>query len=186
MRIPSPGTGSEERDYGQRWSVDPAVRSAERLLDPEARLQHARDVAWRALNRRDRTVSELRDILAGKRVDPNEIDAVVVELSDGGYLDDAGYAQRFAEDRRRLDSWGAERIERRLMALGVASEHIAAAVGEQDRESELVAAISLLHRRFSSPLGDPRDRTRALGVLLRRGYEPEVAYEALRRHADFD
>ena len=33
----------------------------ERLLaDPAARLQHARDLAWAALNRREHTVAELR------------------------------------------------------------------------------------------------------------------------------
>ena len=40
----------------------------------------------------------------------------VAELRHLGYLDDARYAQRFAEDRRTLDAWGAERIERRLLA----------------------------------------------------------------------
>ena len=40
------------------------------------------------------------------------IDAVLGELCEQGYLDDARFAQRFAEDRRRLDGWGAERIER--------------------------------------------------------------------------
>ena len=35
-------------------------RPPERALDPETRLQHARDLAWRALNRRDHTVAELR------------------------------------------------------------------------------------------------------------------------------
>ena len=71
------------------------------------RLQHARDVAWTALNRRDHTVAELARTLARKRVEPAVIDAVVVgELCEQGYLDDARYAQRFAEDRRRLDGWG--------------------------------------------------------------------------------
>ena len=46
-------------------------------------------------------------------------EAVVARAGRAGYLDDARFAQRFAEDRRRLDGWGAERIERRLRALGV-------------------------------------------------------------------
>ena len=50
---------------------------------------------------------------------------------EGGYVDDARYAQRFAEDRRRLDGWGAERIEQRLRALGVEPDVVAAAVGER-------------------------------------------------------
>ena len=33
--------------------------NAVRSLDPEVRLQHGRDVAWRALNRRDHTVAEI-------------------------------------------------------------------------------------------------------------------------------
>src|SRR5215217_7796232 len=119
-----------------------------RLEDPEARLQHGRDVAWKALNRRERTVAEMARLLAAKRVEPAAIEAVVGELREQGYLDDARYAQRFADDRRRLDAWGAERIERRLLSLGVDREVVAAAVGEQDHADEIEAALELLARRF--------------------------------------
>jgi regulatory protein len=149
--------------------------------DPEVRLQRARELAWRSLNRRDRTVSEIRRLLTGKGVDPEIVERVVAELREHGYLDDAAYAGRFAEDRRRLDAWGAERIERRLLALGVDREHIAAAIAEQDHPSELTAAVELLERRIGSPPETRRDRERALGMLLRKGYETEVALDALRR-----
>lgn len=152
-------------------------------LDLQARFQHARDLAWRALNRRDRTVAELARMLAAKRATPGEIEAVVAELVESGYLDDARYARQFADDRRRLDGWGAERIERRLRALGVEAELIAVAIGEQDAEAEREAAVALLRRRFPDPPSTPRDLERALGVLVRKGYELELAHEALRRHA---
>jgi regulatory protein len=154
-----------------------------RLEDPEARLQLARDLAWRALNRRERTVAELARLLGTKRVEPATIETVVAELCEQGYLDDASYAQRFAEDRRRLDGWGAERIERKLLSLGVDRELVAAAVGEQDQEGELAAALELLGRRFPESPRAPRERDRALGVLLRKGYGLELAHDALRRHA---
>ena len=154
-----------------------------RLEDPEARLQHARDVAWKALNRRERTVAELARLLTAKRVEPAAIDAVVEELLEQGYLDDASYAQRFADDRRRLDAWGAERIERKLLSLGIDRELIAAAIGEQDHAGELEAALEILARRFPEPPRTPRDRDRALGVLVRKGYGLELAHDALRRHA---
>jgi len=154
-----------------------------RLEDPEARLQHARDVAWKALNRRERTVAEMARLLAAKRVEPSAIEAVLAELCEQGYLDDAGYAQRFADDRRRLDTWGAERIERKLLALGIDREVVAAAVGEQDQAGEIEAALELLARRFPQPPETPRDRDRALGMLVRKGYELELAHDALRRHA---
>jgi regulatory protein len=157
-----------------------------RLLDPEQALQHARDLAWRALGRRERTVAEMARLLAGKRVEPALIDEVVGELIEQRYLDDASYARRFAEDRRRLDGWGAERIERRLRALGVDAGDIAAAVGERGHAGELAAAVELLRRRFPEPPATPRDCERALGVLVRKGYELELAHDALRRHAGAD
>ena len=163
-----------------------AAPAGERRQDPEARLEHARAVAWRALNRRDRTELELRGMLAEKRVAPEEANVVLDELLDGGFVDDAQYALRFADDRRRLDAWGADRIERRLRALGVAPEHIAAAVGEQDAGEELEAALALLRRRVPAVPATPRERDRALGMLVRKGYELELAYDALRRYAGAD
>jgi regulatory protein len=163
-----------------------AELAGERLTDPAERLERARALAWRALGRRERTELELRGILAGKRVAPDEADAVVGELVAGGFLDDAGFARRFAEDRRRLDAWGAERIERRLRALGVAPEHVAAALGEQDGEGELEAALALLRRRVPEVPATPRERDRALGMLVRKGYELELAHDALRRYAGAD
>ena len=160
--------------------------AGERRLDPAECLEHARAVAWRALNRRDRTELELRGLLAEKRVAPEEAGAVMAELLDGGFVDDARFAQRFAEDRRRLDAWGAERIERRLRALGVTPEHVAAAVGGQDQADELEAAVALLRRRVRDVPSTTRERDRALGILVRKGYGLELAYDALRRYAGVD
>lgn len=151
--------------------------------DPEERLQRARDLCWRALGRRDRTEAELRRLLAEKRVEPDVAEVVIGELHEGGYVDDARYAQRFAEDRRRLDAWGSERIERRLLALGVDREHVAAAVGVRDAGDELEAAVEILRRRVPKVPETRLERDRALGLLIRRGYEAEVAFDALRRYA---
>lgn len=153
------------------------------LVTEEQRRQHAFDVAWAALARRERTRSELCRILAGRLVDPALIGEVSAELEAGGYLDDAGYARRFAEDRRNLDGWGAERIERRLRALGVDGEHVAAALAQRAGGEEMEAAVALLERRFPVPPQTARDRDRALGVLLRKGYALELAHDALRRYA---
>ncbi len=156
------------------------------LADPEARLEHAREIAWRALNRRDHTITEMQRVLERKRVEPDLVAAVIEELVDGDWLDDARYAQRFADDRRRLDGWGAERISRRLRSLGIAAEHVDAAVGERGADGEMEAALEILRRRFPEPPSDLRERNRALGVLVRKGYELELAHDALRRHAGVD
>jgi regulatory protein len=149
-------------------------------------VERARSLAWRSLNRRDRTVDEVGGMLLGKRVEPAVADQVVTELIELGYLDDARYAERFAEDRRRLDGWGSERIARRLRELGVDREKIEAAVAAQDPEDELAAALELLRRRCPAPPTTRIERDRALGILVRRGYAPELAFDALRRHAAAD
>lgn len=158
------------------------MTAGERLVDPEVRLQHARDLAWAALNRREHTEAELQRMLERKRCGPGEVAAVLTELAQGGWVDDASYAQRFAEDRRNLDGWGAERIGRRLRALGIARHHIEAAVGARPAEDERGAALALLRRRFPDAPEDPRDRNRALGVLVRKGYELELSLDVLRSY----
>jgi regulatory protein len=152
-------------------------------LDGELRLQHALDLAFRHLTQRERTVLEIRRRLEGKRVEPDAIEAALAHLIEQGYLDDARFARQFAEDKRLLDEWGADRIERRLTALGVPAEIVRDTVGVRGRDGELDAAVVLVRRRFPALRGDPRERQRAFGVLVRKGYEPDLAWEAIRAHA---
>jgi regulatory protein len=153
---------------------------AARASDPQAQLQEALDLSFAYLGHRDRTVAEVRRHLERKRVEPAGIEAAVAELERLRYLDDERFAQRFAEDRRRLDGWGADRIERRLIGLGVEPAIASAAALADGGDDELAAAIEVLRRRVRRPPRTDRDRDRALGVLARRGYELEVAYDAVR------
>ena len=148
----------------------------------ERRRQEAFETAWRYLAHRERTEAEVVGRLERNDVEPALIEEVLGELREGGYVDDAGFARRFAEDRRNLDGWGQERIERRLRELGVDREHIQTALAGDEEHSELDAATALLARRFPTPPETPRDRERALGFLVRKGYELELAHDALRRH----
>ena len=156
------------------------MTAAERALDPQARLQRALDLAYRQLGRRDRTVAELRRHLAAKAVEPQTIDEAIDELTRQSYLDDARYARRYAEDRRTLDAWGPERIERKLVAAGVECELIATALADRDGGDELDAAVALLRRRWRELPATDRERERALGLLVRKGYDLELAYDAVR------
>ncbi len=143
--------------------------------------ERALELAFGHLSRRDRTEAEVRRYLAGKEVGEREAEAAIAEVLRMGYLDDARYACVFAEDRRNLDGWGAERIERKLLSFGVDREHIAAALGDRDGAGELDAAVQLLRRRFRDAVpASERERERALGMLVRKGYELELAYDAVR------
>ncbi|HSJ18012.1 MAG TPA: regulatory protein RecX [Solirubrobacterales bacterium] len=141
----------------------------------------ALELALRALGRRERSSAELRSWLADREVADDEADAVVAHLEGIGQLDDARFARRYAEDKRELAGWGAERIREALLARGVAPEHIEPAVAADGPAEELERAAALLVRR-AEPLESERERARALGYLTRRGYSYEIAHEALRAY----
>lgn len=145
-------------------------------------LEGALQRAYRYLGHRDRTVAELRTYLLGKGAPEPVAEAAIEELVAQGYADDARFARQFAEDRRRLDSWGSDRIERRLRELGVGGSEIASALASLSggADSELAAAVAFLRRRFPAPPETDRDRECALGMLVRRGYGFELAHDAIR------
>ena len=145
--------------------------------------QRALELAYRALSARDRTLVELRAWLERKRVEPRAIEHAVAELRRAGFLDDARFARRFAEDKRDIERWGRERIERELIRRGVRPDLVADVVAEGSREGDLEAALALLAERLPPPSND-RERERAWRLLVRKGYEPELAYEAVRAHGD--
>jgi regulatory protein len=162
-----PGEGAEP---GER--AEPAPRQSE--------TERAIDLAYKAVARRERTVAELRTVLERRRVEPAAIDAAVEELSSSGFLDDARYALRFADDKRELAQWGSERIARELTRRGVAADLIETALRNRTAQAELDTALTLLEQRFPAAPADDRERDRAWRLLVRRGYAPELAYEAVR------
>jgi regulatory protein len=142
-------------------------------------LDRALELAYRYLDRRERTVGEVRRRLQAKGIDPSLADEAIAALTEQGVLDDARFARLFAQDKRELERWGAERIRRGLLSRGVDPELITEALGDLTAASELDRALDLLHGRFPSPPRERRARDRALGALIRKGYDPEVALDAL-------
>jgi len=137
------------------------------------------EAALGALRRRERSRAELEAWLAQHGFQEAELAEAVGRLERVGELDDARFARRYAEDKRELAGWGAERIRAALEARGLGAAEIEAALAEEDSASEVERAAALLARRFE-PLTSERARARALSYLTRRGYPFEVAYEAVR------
>lgn len=148
--------------------------------DGERRTARALELAYRHLNRRDRTQAQIVAHLQSREIEAAAIDGAVETLVRQGCLDDARYARAFAEDRRALDGWGTERIERVLLAAGVDHDLVVAAVGVREPGAELDAALGLLRRRFREAPASDRERDRALGMLVRKGYDRDLAYDAVR------
>ena len=145
--------------------------------------------AYRYVGKRERTTAEVARRLQRDGFDTETVDRTVAELHEDGSLDDHRFARIFTEDKRALEQWGSERIRRALIERGIEPETAAAAVeggdgSHADRsQAEYERASALLHRRFPEPPRSRRDRDRALGVLLRKGYAPELALEILSAYS---
>lgn len=133
-----------------------------------------------ALSQRERTEGELAAWLADRGYPEVEIADAIERLVSAGALDDVAFARRFAEDKRDLSGWGPDRIRDGLARRGLDRELVEHAVGEDGHSSQLERAVELLERR-GRPAVDEPSRAGALSFLARRGYEAELAYDAVRR-----
>ncbi len=147
----------------------------------------------------------MRAHLLARELEADAVEAAIDELVEQRVLDDERFARLFVQDKRALEQWGADRIRRGLSARGIERELIERELAEPgladgnggglagggpdpaDPSAEPAAdergrALALLRRRFPAPPRERRDRERALGVLLRKGYEYELALEALECH----
>ncbi len=158
------------------------------MLEADERVQRALQLGFAFLNRRERTIGEMRRHLEQKGIGAEAAGAAVCRLAETGYLDDSRFALLFVHDKRELEGWGSERIRNGLANRGIARDLVETALARHQSErapgeSELDRALALLRRRFPAPPRGRRERDRALGVLVRKGFESELALEALSTYA---
>jgi regulatory protein len=142
--------------------------------------------AYRLLGHRIRSRHELQSRLLQKGHDDHAVAAALDKLAADGLLDDAEFARCYVADKRGLSGWGAQRIRRGLVALGVAGDVIDAALGATDRggeadDAEFQRALDFLRRK--GPPQPPLEaaQRRAFQALQRRGFAGDVSYGALKR-----
>ncbi len=151
---------SARRSAGRRGGGARVARPPAQAEAGGARVQRAGAVragaraCLKLVSQREHTAKQLREKLAKRGCEPEEIRGALAELQRSGFQDDRRYARIFAEDKRRLQSWGARRIRLELGRAGIArdvlDELFADDEAELDAPSELEVALELL-RAASSP-----------------------------------
>ena len=128
------------------------------------------------LGRRGRTTRELRDKLAEKKYEPEEIAETIRRLSEMGLLDDATFAENYARDKVAIYRRGRYRIGLDLLRKGVAKEDIDSALATIEDDDEMAAAHSLAVARLKNwdALEPLKRRARLLSLLQRRGFSAKV------------
>jgi regulatory protein len=163
----------------------------------QERLEHALGLAYSYLNRCARTATEVRRHLERRGVDAASCERALELLAEEGSVDDVRFARLFVEGKREFEGWGRERIRQGLLARGIDRALVEEALDAgsrprcddppqaslDPRQAELERALALLTRRFPAPPQERRQRDRALGLLIRKGYDPDLALDALASYA---
>ncbi len=114
---------------------------------------------------------------------PGTIEMVLYKLEKERLLDDADFAQQWVQARtdRKL---GRRRIAQELRHKGVSAEEAEAALEDVDEDDQLAAAVALAQKAAAriKPGEDSRKAAqRITGMLIRRGFDWDIAREALRQ-----
>jgi regulatory protein len=141
------------------------------------------DYALKALMRRAHSVFEMRRALEQRAEDAAHVAAVLAQLKQRHYLDDARYAKQFARQQALHRRRGRHRIARELRKRGVPDRHIDAALEEVLAEVDEGAAIrKRIERKLKSLRGplDQRKRAALYASLLRAGFDADTIRRELR------
>jgi len=175
---------TEDDVSGFSLAVGGELPQAERT-ELESRHEYARsmDSALRLLKVRPRTEGEIRRSLRTRGMVGATADRVIQTLKASGQIDDRIFARLWATEKFRGGLTGRRRVIAELRAKMVDPE-----VAEEETaavyvlESEVDLARDLARKRASRMAGlsaDSRKR-RLYGHLLRRGFEPEIAAQAVQ------
>lgn len=111
----------------------------------------ALDYAYKILSYQDRSVKELRSKLRNKKFRKDEIDKVVAELSNLGYLNDEKYAEMWVKNKMKNRPCGRILMIKGLMTKGIKKEIIENVLKKfLTEEKELEMARKLAEKKLRS------------------------------------
>ncbi len=139
---------------------------------PPNRCLHA---AMGLLARREHATAELR-LKLSRRFEPEEIESVLVELTEGRYLDDRRFAREYLRQLLNKQPQGEHLLRVKLLKRGLDSALIEESLSELELD-EVALARESARLKLASLVGLSREKAlrRLLGHLQRQGFPAEIA-----------
>ncbi len=159
------------------------------VLDEKALVRLIRDVHVKEAVRRgiqyigyrQRTKREVADRLERLEYTPDQIKAALDALEAMGLLDDMRYAETFVDTRQ--SRYGRRRLRLELKARGISDAIADRALDDGFDESKAYeTALAFGRKKYAQCDGlSPRKAVaRIQGLLLRKGYSPDVVYRVVK------
>lgn len=148
-----------------------------------------RNYALRALARRRHATAELRKKMEERAADKAEVESILQNLTEAGWLDDQRFAQEYTRARARYRRYGRFRIARELQMKGVPEALAQEALDETFPTAN--EEIALIRQRIDKRLAHARPPftqklLRSLyGSLLRAGFPSAIIRDELFQRPEF-
>ena len=131
----------------------------------------------RLLARREHSRVELRRKLSNVAVEGDDVDGVIEQLAQRGWLSDARYAEQAVRAKARR--FGPVKVAHELRSKGVDDEAIAAAFRAAGEDGEADIERVWKTRFSAAPIND-RERARQVRFLQGRGFRLDDILKFLR------
>lgn len=112
----------------------------------------------------------------------DEVDAIIVHLLQGNFLDEERFARSFARGKHRIKSWGKVRIVNELKQRHISAPNIKLALTEIS-EAEYYDTLDKIAQRHWNSLTERKGQKKNkkfCDYLLRRGWESHLVYDKLK------
>ena len=164
-------------------------------LIKENRLFHIKQKAFRYLGRRQHSTSELRTKLKQKGYETELINEVIYDMKSKNYLDDAGFAKMFVEEKLKLKLWGEQKLRSELIKRGIKSDIISDVLRNIiSDDNQLNNALILAAKKYNTLKNRNLDKyvikKKLITFLNSRGYDydviKDVCDELIKEENQFD
>lgn len=142
----------------------------------------ARQILLQRLESQPRSRAELAESLVKKNVPADVAARLLDRFEEVGLIDDAAFARMWVDSRVRTRGLARTALAVELRHKGIADDVVSDVLGALDPESERRAAQRLVQRKLRSmqSLDDTTRIRRLVGMLGRKGYSPQLAFDVVR------
>ncbi|GAA3530341.1 regulatory protein RecX [Aeromicrobium panaciterrae] len=143
----------------------------------------AKKVIYDRLAVRAQSRSDLAQALAKKLVPEEVASAVLDKFEAAGLIDDEEFARAWVQSRQRSKGLSSRVLAMELRQKGVDDEISKEVLADIDPVDELQAAHRLVQGKLRSlaRFDDTTKIRRLTGMLARKGYSPQIAFDVVRQ-----
>jgi len=130
----------------------------------------------------ERTHLEVRNKLFEYGLTSDEVDVILTQLINDGYLNEERFAKTFAGGKFRMKGWGRMRITHELDAKGLTKNCIQLGLKEID-QTEYEKTLETLLKKKSAAVHEDDEyvrRDKIARYAIQKGFEPELVWRWIK------